>query len=65
MVTGCCKSDKSCYIYRIRLKGLLVKYEKYKTVIYIAFKKVGGLKTTATKTGHNAAIAYFLICVGR
>ena len=29
MVTGCCKSDKSCHIYSIRLKGLLIKYEEY------------------------------------
>ena len=28
MVTGCCKSDKSCYICSLGLKTVLVKYEK-------------------------------------
>ena len=25
---GCCVNNKSCYIYSIRLNGLLVKYEQ-------------------------------------
>ena len=32
IVTECCKNDKSYFICIIRLKGLLVKYEKYWTL---------------------------------
>ena len=32
MVTGCLKNNKICYICSIKLKGLLVRYEKYGTL---------------------------------
>ena len=31
-LTGFCKNDKSCNIWSLRLKGLLVKYEEYGTL---------------------------------
>ena len=35
MVTGCCKNNKSCYICTIKLRGVLVKYEKYGTLYFL------------------------------
>ena len=43
MATGCCKSNKSCYNFSIKLKGVLVKYVKYGT-LFLCIIKTTNLK---------------------